>query len=292
MMKIVSGAKSVKMLEQAMGGMPPSGSARAARAALQRHVQEQSASQKTIREEASRLAEPLRSMMLKNVERNDPKLIKSLAAQKASYERRNKVVIKLRKVEKFEAQFSAGSHFWMKVPPYDSAWTSPAGNRFVTANANGNCSMAAQSFGDGWEQTATGVGVWFFAPEDNPRQRIAALMDYSDFWWDSASGYVADNRLTTHLWLWGDTEKAWVGQAQVDPSRSDHVGWFESHGSGGSADSGRLAVDAFAPVRAGRWYQAWLWFDAAIYADGGIWGFAASSVNFAASVPFMVFGSL
>jgi hypothetical protein len=75
-------------------------------------------------------------------------------------------------------------------------------------------------------------------------------------------------------------------------SWSDGVGWFESHGNDPAGDSGGISNETFFPAQANQWYEAWIWSDASIYADGGFWGIAASSIQFSAAVPFVVFGSL
>ena len=145
---------------------------------------------------------------------------------------------------------------------------------------------------------------WFFCVEAAPfvtdsrgniiggGQRFAALLDYSDDWWDSAMGYVAHNDMRTRLWVWGQTENKWVCQTDVQPSWSDGVGWFDNHGNDPAGDAGTLAVQTYFAAMANIWYQAWVWGDAQAYADGGLFGFGASSIRFSASVPLMVFGSL
>jgi hypothetical protein len=167
-----------------------------------------------------------------------------------------------------------------------------ANDSHISAQSNagaGTCDLAAQSFGDHNREGAAGFFAWFFATEDNPMQRFAALVQYSFDWWDDASGYVAHNDLRTRLWVWGHTENRWVGQSEGSPAWSDGVGWFESHGN---SDSGNVSNEMFFPAIANQWYQAWVWSDASAYADGGFWGIADSSVHFDSVVPFIVFGSL
>jgi hypothetical protein len=141
-------------------------------------------------------------------------------------------------------------------------------------------------------EVAAGVATWFFAPAENSQQRVAALFDFSDDWWDSAALYVAHNNLRTRLWVWGDRERRWVTQTDVSPGWSDGVGWYDSHGNDPQGDSGTLSVQAFFPASANSWYLLWVWSDASAYADGGFFGSAASSIQLDAAVPFVVFGSL
>ena len=291
MTKITSGAKNVKKLEQAMGGTPPASALQASRAALQRITAERLRSYGKARDEAAKLAEPMRKAIFSHLDKDDPTIARNRAATKALFERRSKRTIQSPKLEKFEPHFSVGSNLWLKVPPYDDAWTfGAASNTVATADkASGQCSLAAQSFGDGTLEVAAGVMVWFLAPADDPQQRFAALMDYSYDWWDSAAGYVAHNNFTTRLWVWGATEQRWVGQADVSPSWSDGVGWWEDHSG---EDGGRIAVQTYLPVRANQWYAGWVWFDAIPYADSGFFGSAFSSIHFNATVPFVIFGSL
>ena len=134
------------------------------------------------------------------------------------------------------------------------------------------------------------MGVWFFAPADNSQQRVAALLDYSYYFFDGADFYVARSDLRTRLWVWGDGEGNWVLRQEVSPNNSDGAGWTEQHTNSG--EDGRISVEAFFPCRANRWYLLWVWADVSVYADGGTWGQALADTSFKAAAPFVVFGSL
>jgi hypothetical protein len=291
---IARGSKQVYEFEQTIGGKPSKEAVRKSRAALQREVAERVKAQREVQKEMARLAEPFRELIFGHIPKDDPKLRKSIQATKTAYEQRSKHTIKPPKAEKFEARVTVGSIQAIKVPPYDDNWSfQSATNAEASADKGaGTYHLAVQSIGNGSLDVAAGVGIWFFAPAEDPQQRVAALLDFSDDWWDSASGYVAHNDLRTRLWIWGDREQRWMTQTEVSPEWSDGVGWFESHGNDPQGDSGRLSVEAFFPASANGWYEAWVWSDASVYADSGIWGLAASSIHFDASVPFVVFGSL
>jgi hypothetical protein len=277
-----------------MGGAPPAGAVQKSRAALQRHAAAQAKATKLASAEASRLAEPMRKLVFGHIPRDDAVLTKNMEATRALCEQRSKRKRRAPKLEKFEASITVGSIQAIKVPPYDADWAPPAPKSgAASANkGNGSYHLAAQSLGDGSIAVSAGVAVWFFSPGENLQQRCAALLDYSDDWWDMASGYVAHNDLRTRIWIWGAGEQRWVNQADVSPQWSDGVGWWEAHGNDPQGDDARISVQTFFPARASSWYLAWVWSNATIYADSGFWGFAASSVHFDASVPLLVFGSL
>jgi hypothetical protein len=285
------GTKQVRELERAMAGAPPKGRAKAPMAALDRYMDELFKRQRARLAESSRLAERWRQAVLPGAREDEAKLKQLKAEAKAQFDKRSKQKRDKPKPLKFEPRFIVGSTFLLKAPPYDGAWQW-ANDSHVGAQSNaaaGTCDLGAQSFGDHNREGAAGFFAWFLAPEDNPMQRFAALVQYSYDWWDDASGYVAHNDLRTRLWVWGQTENRWVGQSEGSPAWSDGVGWFESHGN---TDSGTVSNEMFFPAAANQWYQGWVWSDASAYADGGFWGIADSSVHFDSVVPFVVFGSL
>jgi hypothetical protein len=230
------------------------------------------------------------------VSKDDAGLKKLKNEIRASRERRKVRKVPKPKPLKIEPRFMVGSNILVKVPPYDGAWqwqsrTGP--NCIAQSDPGGTCSLSVGAPGDGSTiEAAAGFFTWFFSPEDNPMQRFAAVVQYSDDWWDSAYGYVAYNNMRTRLWVWGQTENAWVVQSDESPSWSDAVSWFASHGNDPSGDSGNISNETFFPAMANSWYQAWVWSDAWVYADGGFWGSAASSIIFSSLVPLIVFGSL
>jgi hypothetical protein len=285
------GAKQVRELERAIAGTPPKGRAKAPMAALDRYMDERFKRQQASLAESSKLAEHWREVVLPHAREGEAKLEQFKVEAKARFDKRSKGKREKPKPLKFDPRVIAGSIQLIKVPPYDGAWQwSNASNVNAQSDAAaGTCDLAAQSFGDGNREGAAGFFAWFFAPEDNPVQRFAALVQYSYDWWDDASGYVAHNDLRTRLWVWGQTENRWVGQSDVTPGWSDGVGWFESHGN---SDSGNVSNEIFFPAVANQWYQAWVWSDASAYADGGFWGIADSSVHFDSVVPLIVLGSL
>lgn len=290
---IAYGAEKVQALEYALAGRPPARAGKEPLAQLQQFVAERFKSLTAAREENARLTAGIRDRMFGHIAKDDPAMKRGLADTRKAYERRLKGKIRLPDLTKIEPRFVTGSAFWLKAPPYDNAWRWTAGTSTAGADKTaGSYTMATQSIGDGSCEAAAGVAVWFHCTTTDPMQRVAALLDYADDWWDSASGYVAHNDLRTRIWVWGHTEQKWVGRSDLSPSWSDGVGWFESHGNDPSGDSGRTSIETFFPADANNWYQAWIWSDASVYADGGMFGIAASSIQFSAQIPFVVFGSL
>jgi hypothetical protein len=291
---LARGAKQVRSLERAIAGTPPKAGSTASRAWLERHMAERFKQQQTRLTETSRMAERWRELLFKDVHKDDARLKRLKEQAKAQLEKRKKRKIERPKRLEIEPRFIVGSSFLLKAPPYDGAWQwANVSNAQAQSDASrGTCDLKVQSFGNGNREVAAGFFAWFFAPEDNPMQRFAALLQYSDDWWDDASGYVAHNDLRTRLWVWGQTENRWVVQSEMSPSWSDGVGWFESHGNDPGGDSGTISNETFFPASANNLYQAWVWSDASAYADGGSFGSADSSIQFDSVVPFMVFGSL
>ena len=287
---IARGHQQVRNYERALGGEPPRGGARRSQSELTRYLTQRLRKTNADRREISALTSKKQNLLLASVPRRDPALKQTNAELERLYARRAARKLVRPKPRKFEPRVVSGSNFTIHVPPYDSAWTfNPGGNAADANMAAGTYDLACQSFGNGTQEVAAGVMSWFFCPAADLQQRFAALIDFSDDWWDSASGYVAHNDFRTRLWVFGHSENAWVCQADVQPGWSDGVGWTESHGS---TDDGRLSAEVFFPARQNSWYQAWVWSDAQAYADGGFFGIAASSIHFSASVPLMVFGSL
>jgi hypothetical protein len=186
-----------------------------------------------------------------------------------------------------------GSGLALAAPPYDFDWVSGLGPGFEQANrASGDYRLAVQSFGSGWRTVAAGVGFWFYSGEGNPRQRFAALLDYTDDWWDSAMFYVADSRAHTRLAVFGATEKTWVVRSEQAPSWSDHVGWLDSGGNDPEGEEGRISNETYFNAAPRSWYQCWVWSQADVYADSGIFGFGAASAALNIQLKFAVLGSL
>jgi hypothetical protein len=293
MSTIAYGAEKVKALQLALGGSLPAQAGKQPRLRLDKFVAERFKVLKAEREEAARLTAPIRDRLFSHIPKDDPGVKRSIQETRKFFERRLKRKIPQLETMRIEPRFITGSSFWLKVPPYDDAWTfNPAGTVAGADKVAGNYNMAVQSVGDGSREAAAGIAIWFFCLASDPMQRVAALLDYSDDWWDMASGYVAHNDLRTRIWVWGHTEQNWLAQSDLRPSWSDGVGWFEEHGNDPAGDSGRISIETFFPAEANNWYEAWIWTDASVYADGGFWGAAASSIQFSTAVPMVVFGSL
>jgi hypothetical protein len=199
-----------------------------------------------------------------------------------------------------EPRMAAGSGIWLKTPPYDQPWqyasssSDPSLNGSTINNSNGSYYITAYSGGSGGFSVGAGFGIWFFATEANPQQRVATFLDY-EFWWRDASsdGFTAHNNGSTNIWVWGASESAWVSQQSFFPSWSDGTGWWDNHGSNGDGSDvfGIESLEVFFPAAANSWYQAWVFSDVWLDAWGSIVGSLATSYS-SAQVPFVVFGSL
>jgi dienelactone hydrolase len=73
--------------------------------------------------------------------------------------------------------------------------------------------VTKQPFSNGNQEVQAGL-ISFFLCTVPGLQRFAAVIDFSDDWWDSAQKYVAHNDVTTALWVWGESENTWVVQTQ------------------------------------------------------------------------------
>jgi hypothetical protein len=290
---IARGAKQVAEVEKALGGRPPKEAIRRSQGDLRRHFTDYSKQRARALGEAAKRLEPGRELALAHLDQEDPRLKKQRAAAESLHKRESRRKLKPPKPRDVEPTITIGSIQTVKGPPYDAPWTSsPAGDTTESANhVTGAYDISANSFGDGGRFAGAGIGLWFFAPADNAAQRVAALLDFSDYWLDSAEWYVAHNDLRTRIWVWGHTEGGWVGRTDVSPSWTDGVGWLETHGNDPGED-GTISIEAFFPCRARRWYFVWLWSALSIYADSGIGGTAISSARMAGTVQLVVFGSL
>lgn len=288
--KVFRGSEQVGTFEHAIGGRPSDISMQRSREELQRFFTERARARRETQEEMARLLTPGSDLVLGHVGRDGPELAELLEAVKAKGEQRSRHVLRpVPRGESLEARLRLGSIQAIKAPPYDVSWTAGA---VAAADQNqGTYSMSAESLGTGSDESAAGVAVWFLAPADNAQQRFAVALDYSDVWWDIAAGYVAYNDFVTRLWVWGSTEQKWVIQTDVSPQWNDGASWFDQHGNYPQGDAGGLTVETWFPAEAQRWYLAYIWSDAYVYSQSGF-GSSASSIQFAASVPLMVFGDL
>jgi hypothetical protein len=247
MTTIARGSETVRELQRALGGTAPKAPLQKSRAELERYVIGRSKIRARAYAEMARLHEPLRNLIFRDVAKDDPRLKKIIQDAKAASKRARKRTVKLPKPEKFEPRFVAGSGFWFKSPPYDTSWTwGSQTNVHSSANSSaGTFHLDASIFADGLRQVAAGIGIFFLALDDDPQQRFSALIDYSDSWHDHAAFYVAHNDLNTRLWVWGETENAWVGQGEVTPGWTDGVGWIDTHGNEPLGDDGRASGEIF-----------------------------------------------
>ena len=289
------GAEKVRALELALGGKPPKKAADQSLAELKRHVSERFERRKVDRAAMHPLLEGAQAPLLELVKAD------STAAQ--NVKKRRNIILSRRKERlrgkhprmKIEPRMVTGSGFWLKAPPYDQPFQSAAGDATASADVNAGVYSFSMTGNGSSAAASAGVGMWFFATMDDPAQRIAALVDYDFRWLDSSTWYTAHNDGATNIWVWGNSENAWVlQQGGFFPSWSDGTGWLEDHGSGGdgSEQFGRESLEAFFPAAGNNWYFAWIWSDGSCDDSSGAFGFSFAQQSQSMSVPFVVFGSL
>lgn len=287
------GAKKVSELETKLGGKPPKKAANLALDALKQQLRERHERRKAHIAKMRPLMERSQAPLLKLI-KADKTAAESLAKRRKLTLDRGKEKLRVKHERlKIEPRMVSGSGFWLKAPPYDVPFNAAAGSASASSNINTGVYSLGMSGGGSSSAASAGVGIWFFATEDNPAQRIAALFDYDYSWLDSSDWYTAHNDGSTNIWVFGNSENAWVlRQGNYYPSWSDGTGWQEDHGSDGEQD-GRESLEGFFPARANSWYLAFIWSEGTCDdSSGGLFGFSFAQQFQNMSVPFVVFGSL
>ncbi len=290
------GAKRVRALETTLGGKPPKRAADQALAALKQQMRERFERRNAQTAKMRPLMERIQAPQLELI-KADRAAVASLAKRRSLILARSKEKLRVKHERlKIEPRMVSGSQFWLKAPPYDVPFSGAAGDATASSNINAG-TYGFSMTGDGSSATASaGLGIWFFSTEENPAQRIAALFDYDYSWLDSSTWYTAHNDGATNIWVFGNSENAWLlQQGGFFPSWSDGTGWLEDHGSGGdgSEQFGRESIEGFFPARANSWYLAFIWSDGSCDdQSGSIFGFSWAQQAQSMSVPFVVFGSL
>jgi hypothetical protein len=287
------GAKKVRALETSLGGKLPKKAADQALAALKQQMRERFLQRNAQIAKMRPLMERGQAPLLELV-KADKTASASLAKRRALTLARGKEKLRFKhEPMKIDPQMVSGSQFWLKAPPYDVPFNSAHGNASASSNINAGVYSLSMSGGGSSSTASAGVGVWFFSTENNPAQRIAAVFDYDYSWFDSSDWYAAHNDGSTNIWVWGNSENAWLlRQGNYFPSWSDGTGWQEDHGSNGEQD-GRESIQGFFPARANSWYLAFIWSEGSCDdSSGSVFGFSFAQQAQSMSVPFVVFGSL
>jgi len=288
------GAEKVRALEFALGGKPPKEATKHVAAELNRHVQEQFERRKAHLAKVNSLLKRQRTPLL-NILKADKRTAEDIKEARELF-RKGPIKPHARPPrEKIEPRMVTGSSFWLKVPPYDDQQGSFSGDASASEDAlNGTYNLSMSGNGSSSNAWA-GLAINFFATEDDPSQRFAALVEYDYDWYDYSNLAPAHNDAGTNIWIWGFTENRWVlQQGGFFPSWSDGTGWWDSHGSGGdgSEQFGNEALEAFFPAFGNNWYQAWVWSWGSCddISDFDYWSVAGQAQ--AMTIPFVVFGSL
>jgi hypothetical protein len=279
------------------GATPPVETLDLARSLLSAHYAEFSAKRYRQRMELARLQDGARRLALAHVQIDSAEFRQLAEAQRALAKRRLKEPMQgpvhIRDRSGGVAQDvlplnQAGLTF--AVPPYDFDWVS--GRQQGIEHADRTYDLRVQSIGDGQHDVAAGVGFWFFSGAGNPAQRFAALIDYADVWWNTAVFYVGHNTGRTRLWVFGASERDWVGRADQTPSWSDGVGWLETHGNDPEGEAGTVANEVYFNAAPNSWYQCWVWSTAEVFGDSGFLGVSMSSIRMDVTLRLAVMGSL
>jgi hypothetical protein len=278
------------------GMAPPVESLDLAKRLLSAHHAEFSAKRYRQHVELARLQDQARKLTLAHVQTEGAEFRQLVEAQRTLAERRIKETVRIRDQGNdlaWDVQTFAQAGLTFAVPPYDFDWVAGSNPGFEHADRRtGGYDMRQQSIGNGQQNSAAGVGFWFFSGAGNPAQRFAALIDYFDAWWDQAGFYVAHNTGRTRLWVFGVAENDWVGRADQTPSWSDGVGWLESHGNAPEGEDGTVANEVYFNAAPNSWYQCWVWSSAEVFGDVGLFGLSASSIEMRIAVKLAILGSL
>jgi hypothetical protein len=285
---LATGEDRVRRLQQALGGSPPAGVGERPAASIKQFLAEHRGRQRALRDEQVAIQRDAAELLLGQL-KDDPRLASLSERAKSLAERRQRQKHAFRPIARSaESAVIFGSDIWIKTPPYDELFTD---GRDVTvqADAAGNYVIQAQSLGDGYYEGSAGFGTVYYSPYVDTNKRFSVLLQYDDNWWDSAMAVTAQNFLVTRLWIWGAREGFWVQQVDTGPSQNDSVGWFDSHGGD---PFGTVALETHFVAQADSWYTGFIWSEASVNSGSlGPFGFSDSSIDFHASVPFVVFAT-
>jgi hypothetical protein len=290
------GAKKVRALETTLGGKPPKKAADQALAALKQQMRERYERRNAQIAKMRPLMERSQAPLLELI-KADKGAAASLAKHRSLTLARRKEKLRVKHERlKIDPRMVSGSGFWLKVPPYDVPFNMSAGDAKASSDINaGVYSLSMTGNGSGAAASA-GVGIWFFATEDNPAQRIAALFDYAFSWLDDSDWYTAHNDGSTNIWVFGSSENAWLlQQGGFFPSWSDGTAGQGQNGSNsdGTEVDGRESLEGFFPVRANNWYLVFIWSEGSCDDSiGGLFGFSFAQQAQSMSVPYVLFGSV
>jgi hypothetical protein len=302
---LAKGAEQVKRLEYALrGGELPPSAIEDSKAQLQRYVTERFQMRKERHAERIRLTRRRREKLLAHVSMEDPGIQQEMQESRVWFEthRKHGIAKPIRQPRKRREPFVvAGSFELFRNPPYDNSFSLPPfadliddSSTVVASGAdasNGTYNVTLYSEGQGPQSCAAGVCVSFVAPPAFASvQTFNALLVYDFLEIAQAQFFTADNELATGLWVWGVSENAWVGQANISPSWSDHDSWL-----GISSNEGTNVLHGgtvfFETVPSGN-YVAWVWSSAYVSADGGSGFGGISTLQMDAFIEYVSFSEV
>jgi hypothetical protein len=288
------GAKEVRALELALGGKASKQAGEQSLALLKRHIRERAERRKAERDAMRPLLDRAQAPLLEVI-KGDADAMRSIKALRKMITRRKLKPTWKRPRIKVEPRMVSGSGFWLKAPPYDQPFQSASGAGTATSDINAGTYYLGSGSGN-WSAESAGLGMSFFSTEENPQQRVAALVQYDYAWLDASVWYTAHNDASSNIWVWGDSEQNWVLQAgNFFPAWSDGTAWQQTHGSGGdgSEQFGTESLEAFFPAAANSSYFVWVWSEGSCDdAGGNFFGFSFAQQYQKMAVPFVVFGEI
>lgn len=302
---LAKGAEQVRRLEYALrGGELPPSAIEDSRAQLRRHVTERFEARKARHAERIRLTQRSREKILALVSMDDPGIQQEMQESRVLFETRRKRGVAQPTPQPRKGRepcVVTGSFEWFRNPPYDNSFSLPPpadsldlSSVLVMSGADasiGAYNVNLYSQGAGPQSCAAGICVSFVAPWGFATlQSFNALLNYSFLEIDNAQFFTADNDLTTSLWVWGVTENAWVGQANMAPSWSHHDSWLAANNN--EETNALNGGTVFFETVPGGNYVAWVWSDAYVSTDGGQAVGGTSLLSMYAVVPYVSFSEV
>jgi hypothetical protein len=285
------GPKQLRSLELNLEEKLPKDAAKRPRAELERYFKERLLQRKTRRGEVNRLLAQARAPLMDFLKKDKRTNASAQALHKLLKHRATKLYAMRRNTKSaIDPRLLVASGLAVKVPPYDFPESNSSGSAQVFADEKTGQYQFNLTPDNSDAAAYAGIGVYFFATEDNPSQRFGVLLDYDYAWEDMSQVDTAHNDASTNIWVWGYTEKRWVykNSDALSPSWSDGTSWYEEHGSGGdgSLQSGRESFEVLFPAFAKSVYAVLVWSQGSC--DNGV--FSESSQLQHMSIPLMVLG--
>ncbi len=293
MFELARGREQVEALEEAIGSPLPAGAVEQAREKLLRMQAREREAQETAWVSAADSSRKIRELIIAQIAPEGSELAAEIASRRSPEpEMPPPFTYRESATEpEVEPRFAVGSIQLVKSAPYTDAFSATNGPHAEAAGDadRGVYGLSALSVGQGTSAATAGFCLAYHAPVTNPTQRVAAYVNTSWSWEEKADLYVAHNKAWTRLCVWGISEQRWLLVKQIEPAWYDSVSWFQDHHN--SSEGEHPGVEGFFPAIAGRNYLVYVSSEGVVYADGGVGGYADSSVHLEMNVKFFAFTS-